>query len=252
MTHQHIYINNSYTNDQITKMKSKESDTIIQDNFLSQAEFDTLRQLINEIEYPEHGSTSKYAGSSYEYPPHGPIVKKILDDKLTDLIGPYKIDFFAWQEAIKPWKIHADLRWYKDKVPFKVILIPLDVISDNSNSKWADTYSITFKQRNYLRNNKNDNTGSTGNNDQSHWKKPIIDKSVEGCISGYSIDEKTHAEYLSHMPYDYLEGLEIDRIFHWKPRSIVIWDQTALHCADNFLRRDIKTKLSLIMMTNYV
>ena len=52
------------------------------------------------------------------------------------------------------------------------------------------------------------------------------------------------------MPYEYLEGLEIDNVFKWTPGSCVTWDQNQLHCADNFLANGIKTKLSLIFFTN--
>lgn len=245
----HVYLDNSYNNEQIRKMQSAESDSIIIDNFISQEELKTLRELINSVEYPETGGTSKYAGSSYEWPPYGPVMEEIFHNKLVDAIGPHQLDFFAWQEAIRPWKIHADLRWYADKIPHKVILIPLDVIGNNKD-KWDDTYSLTFKQRNYLRNCKNTGIGKKGNTDQSEWKRAYDDPNTENTVNGYSISHEIHEKYLSHMPYDHLEGLEIDKIYHWKPGSAVIWDQTMLHCADNFLARNIKTKLSILIMTN--
>ena len=52
------------------------------------------------------------------------------------------------------------------------------------------------------------------------------------------------------MPYEFMEGLEIDNIYKWTPGSCVTWDQNALHCADNFIKNNIKTKLSLIFFTN--
>jgi len=244
----HIYLENSYTEDQIKKMQTKDSPTKIVSDFISMDELKLLRELIDTVEYPEHGSTSKYAGSSYEYPPYGPLMEKIFDEKLVQHIGAHQLDFFAWQEAIIPWKIHADLRWYADKIPHKVILVPLDVISDSDN--WAETHSITFKQRNYLRNYPNTNKGSAGNTDQKSWKRPIDNPNTEGCISGYSINEDTWKEYMTHVPYEYLEGLEIDSVFKWEPGSAVIWDANQLHCADDFLARGIKTKLSILIMTN--
>ena len=42
------------------------------------------------------------------------------------------------------------------------------------------------------------------------------------------------------MPYEHLEGLTIDAIHHWKPKSLFYWDSTALHCADDFLSKKIK------------
>jgi hypothetical protein len=245
---QHVYLDNSYTDEQIARMQESDSGSWVIDDLISSSDLTELRKLIDTVEYPEHGSTSKYAGSAYEHPPYGPIMQEIFHDKLVSEIGDHKLDFFAWQEAIKPWKIHADLRWYADKIPHKVILIPLDVVADRTG--WADTYSITFKQRSYLRNNANSNTGQTGNTNQSSWKRPINQSNVEGCCDGYKIDEETWNTYMSHMPYDWAEGLEIETIYKWNPGSAVVWDQTQLHCADNFLARGIKTKLSILIMTN--
>lgn len=244
----HVYLHNAYTESQIAQMQSTDTDTIIVDNFINSDELSELRSYIDTIEYPEHGKTSKYAGSAYEHPPHGPRLKQLFHEKLLEHIGEYQLDFFAWQEAIKPWKIHADLRWYADKVPHKVILIPLDVISEQAD--WADTYSLTFKQRSYLRNNPNTNVGKKGNTDQKNWARAIDNPNTEGCINGYAIDKSTWQQYLSHVPYEDLEGLEIDKIYKWKPCSAVIWDADQLHCADNFLARNIKTKLSILIMTN--
>ena len=241
-------LDNSYTNEQIARMQARDSGSWVIDNFVSSSDLNKLRKIIDTVDYPEHGSTSKYAGSAYEHPPYGPIMKKIFYDKIVSEIGDHKLDFFAWQEAINPWKIHADLMWFADEIPYKVILVPLDVVGEGED--WTDTYSITFKQRSYLRNNANINKPKKPNSDQSSWKRPINQKNVEGCCDGYMINEETWNTYMSHMPYDWAEGLEIDTIFKWRPGSAVVWDQTQLHCADNFLARGIKTKLSILIMTN--
>lgn len=246
----HFYEKNAYTDEQIAKMQSTDTPTIVIDNFLSQEEVVELRNIIDTIEYPEHGKTSKYSGSAYEHEPHGPRIKQILDDKMKKVLGEYNLDFFVWQEAIKPWKIHADLRWYADKIPHKLMLIPLAVIDDNSS--WADTYTITFKQRNYLRSygkKEFPQESKRGNNDSKNWIRPIDHPNVEGCVEGYSIDKDTWQEYLSHMPYEHVEGLEIDRIYKWTAGSAILWDADQLHCADNFQARNIKTKLSMVIHT---
>ncbi len=231
-------------------MQQTDSSSGVVKDFISLDDVKLLREMIDTVEYPEHGKTSKYAGSSYEHPPYGPTIEKLLHKQLQKHIGDYKLDFFAWQEALKPWKIHADIRWHNNAIPHKVILIPLDVISDKH--EWEDTYSITFKQRNYMRNNPNTNSGSAGNNDQSKWKRPMDHPNTEGCTDGYAIDKDTWTQYMTHLPYEHMEGLEIDTIYKWQPGSAVIWDASQLHCADNFLARNIKTKLSILVMTNQV
>ena len=243
----HTYINNSYTPNQVKQMQSKDSASKTFHNFINEKELKILQGMIKDIAFPEIGKTSKYAGASYN-DPQGKILKKIFDQKIKNIIGNYELDFYAWQEAIIPWKIHADLRWYPDKVPYKVILIPLDVVSDQPT--WKDTYTVAFKQRNYLEGNKNTNEGEKGNTDQTDWKRPCTKPGTVNLVDGFKISKSQHEKYFSHMSYQFLEGLEIDNLFKWTPGSCVVWDQNQLHCADNFLKNNIKTKLSLIFFTN--
>ena len=243
----HKYIDNKYTENQVKRMQSADGRSKTFHNVISQEQLKYLQDIIKKIKYPEVGKTSKYAGASFR-DPVGQKIKEIFHKPLKKIIGEYELDFYAWQEAINPWKIHADIRWYKDKLPYKVILFPLDVISDSDS--WKDTYTIAFKQRDYLEGNSNSNKGQHGNTDQSEWTRPYENPGVHNLINGYSISEDEHKKYFSHMPYEHIKGLEIDNVFKWTPGSCVTWDQDQLHCADNFLANDIKTKLSLIFFTN--
>ena len=131
---QHLYIDNRYTDEQVSQMQSCDGPSKNYYDVLSQDELKILQEQITKIQYPETGKTSKYAGASYK-DPQGKIIKDIFNDKLEKIIGDHDLDFFAWQEAINPWKIHADLRWYPDKLPYKVVLFPIDVISDKKLGK---------------------------------------------------------------------------------------------------------------------
>lgn len=244
---QHSYIDNKFTPEQVIKMQSASGPSKTFHDVITQEELRFLQQEIKKISYPESGKTSKYAGASYN-DPQGKILKGIFDEKLKNIIGDYELDFYAWQEAINPWKTHADLRWYPDKLPYKVVLFPIDVISDQE--QWKDTYTIAFKQRDYLEGNSNDGKGYKGNTDQTTWSRPCENPGTHGLVEGYKISREEHELYFSHMPYDFLEGLEIDNVFKWTPGSCVIWDQNQLHSADNFINNNIKTKLSLIFFTN--
>ena len=228
----HTYLDNRYTQDQVKKMQAMDGSSETFHDFIDHDELEILQKMIKNIKFPEKGQTSKYAGASFK-DPHGVILEKIFHDKIKKIIGDYELDFFAWQEAIIPWKIHADLRWYPKKLPYKAILIPLDVVSDQDS--WKETHTITFKQRDYLESNNDSNKGKKGNTDQSDWKKPADKPGVHNLVKGFPISKEQHEKYFSHMPYDFLEGLEIDNIFKWRPGSCVIWDQNQLHCADNFL-----------------
>jgi len=251
---QHAYVNNSYLPEEVQSMKDGDLGSGVVRSFINSDELAFCRQEIENIkEWPEHGKTSKYLGASW-VDPLGQPLKEIFEDKLGNLLGDYTLDFFAYQEAIQPWKVHADIRWYDrpKHLPQHVVLIPLDVITngEENNNEWDDTYSIMFKQRNYLSNQKNTNKAELGNTDQKSWSRPCENPSAELFTEGYNIDKDVHKKYLSHMPYDWMEGLEIETIYKWEKMSCGHWDQNQLHCADNFLAKNIKTKLSLIFFTN--
>lgn len=243
----HKYLDKRYTPEQVKKMQSVERGSKTVNDFVDPQELQYLQKIIRSKKYAEIGKTSKYSAGSYN-DLEGRIIKHMFHKKILDAIGDYDLDFYTWQEAINPWKIHADIRWYSDRLPYKVLLVPLDVIGEGDY--WADTYTIAFKQWNFLEGNKNTNAGQFGNNDQSNWIRVYDQPGIHNLCNGFKITKDQHEKYFSHMPYEFLEGLEIDNLYKWTPGSCVIWDQTQLHCADNFHKKGIKTKLSLLFFTN--
>jgi len=238
---------NRYTKDQVQKMQSMDSASKTFHDVITEEQFKFVQNIIRKIKYPEVLKNSKYAPGSFR-DPIGQKIKQIFHEPLKKIIGEYELYSYVLQEAINPRNIHTDMNWYKDKLPYKAVLFPLDVVSDQDG--WKDTYTIAFKQRDYLEDNSNSNKGQHGNTEQSDWTRPYENPEVHNLINGYSISKEQHEKYFSHMPYEYLEGLEIDNIFKWTPGSCMTWDRNQLHCADNFLANGIKTKLSLIFFTD--
>ena len=250
----HFYHSKSFTKEQEATLRSVADVSFYQENFLTQEEFELCRKLVLSVtDWPEHGKTSKYWGFGIDNG-FGPQLTWLLK-KVQAIISNFELDFFAVQEAINPWKIHADIRWYEDRIPYKVVLLPMDVEPAGGPvpwDHWPDTATLSFHQRNFLSQwNRPGGPGGLGNNDQSAWVRPIENIQFEGIVPGYHISKETWEQYLTHVPYDHLEGLTIDKINMWLPRSIMCWDNTALHCADNFLAKNIKTKRSLMLFANY-
>ena len=247
----HYYHAKSFNEEQETTLRAIADVSFYQEDFLTQAEFDQCRELTLSVkEWPEHGRTSKYWGFG-EDNGFGPQLAWLLK-KVQTIVPNFELDFYACQEAINPWKIHADIRWYEDRIPYKVVLLPMDVEPMSGPvawDQWPETASLSFHQRNFL--TKWDREGGLGNTDQSEWDRPIDNIQFEGMVPGYHISKETWDQYLTHVPYDHLEGLTIDKINAWRPRSIMYWDNTALHCADNFLAKNIKTKRSLMLFAKY-
>ena len=217
-------------------------------DFFTEKEFNFCRKMVmHPIDYPEHGQVSKYWGFGWDTPT-GQLLKWIKP-KIDEIFDNWELDFFAIQEAITPWKLHADIRWYNNKIPYKVLLMPMDVEPMSGPvppSEWPDTYSATFHQRNFLsRWAGQDLTG----NSQTNWARPLDNNQYEEFVPGYHVTHETWQTHFSHFPYSHLEGLTLEGLHKWIPKSLVYWDNTSVHCADNFLANGIKTKRSLMLFT---
>ena len=49
-------------------------------------------------------------------------------------------------------------------------------------------------------------------------------------------DKNLYNKYMSHQPFEDLKGMEIEKVFKWKPGSLFIWDRVHIHSSDNFLK----------------
>ena len=247
----HEYQPKSFTPEQEERLRAAATPSGCVENFLTEEEFKFCRSLFDQpIEWPEHGQVSKYWGFGW----NDPVGQQLhwIKPKIDQIFLDWELDFFALQEAIAPWKIHADIRWYPDKLPYKVIILPLDVEPTTgpvSPDQWPDSYTLSFNQRNYL--SKWNKQLPITANDQGHpqWPRPCEAIQNENLVSGYHISCDFWEKYLTHVPYEYVEGLTLDKVHKWIPRSLVYHDNTALHCADNFLVNGIKTKRCLMLFT---
>jgi len=253
----HFYQYQSFSAEQDAMLRSTASNSCYYENFLTEKEFNFCRNMVMSVKkWPEIGTVSKYWGFGENDIP-GKQLKWLLK-KIQNLIPHLEVDFFAIQEAIDPWKIHSDIRYQNKKIPYKVILFPMDVEPMSGPvlpEQWPETSTISFHQRNFLSNNENKSKvhGKKGRhgNKQVDWKRPIENPQIEGLVPGYHIKKNIWQKYFCHIPYNFFEGLTIDTINPWKPKSMFYWDNTALHCADNFLSKNIRTKRCLMMFTHY-
>ena len=166
-----------------------------------------------------------------------------------DAIVPaeWELDFIALQDTPDPWRIHIDLAWNADKLPYKVLLVPVEVLPESGPvdpNNWPDVYTIIFNQRNFLSNCKPLPPGSS-------WIRSINDPSVENLETGFHITKEFWQQYLTHVDYEDLEGLTVETLLPWKPRSVLYWDTSVLHIADNFIKNKIKTKKSVIFFIRH-
>lgn len=69
--------------------------------------------------------------------------------------------------------------------------------------------------------------------------------------SNAQFDKKLYDKYLSHQPYEDLKGMEIKKIFKWKPGNLLTWDRVYIHSSDNFIKnKNIESKAFIAIFTS--
>ena len=71
----------------------------------------------------------------------------------------------------------------------------------------------------------------------------------EHIINDEPFDYEEYKKRLTHLDYDSLQSLKIQKIFTWKPGSALIWDRVTLHASNNYMVDGVKNKLGLAIFT---
>lgn len=212
------------------------SEPISLENWLSQ---DEINILIDEF----HNSKEKIHKNT------GPITVNIdfnkepfksLLDRLRIAIGDAEVTagFFFYTET--PHVIHNDDTFELPQV-FKGITIPLEYKGGTKHP-----YLCFFHQY-YLEGPAKFFNG--GCDYPVHYNKHVFDYSQVENTSEKEFPEIIHKMYLGHIKDEWLKGLSFDRALPWKPGNVLIFDSVQLHCASNFIKQGITSKLGISIFT---
>ena len=58
-------------------------------------------------------------------------------------------------------------------------------------------------------------------------------------------------KYLTHLKDEWLEGLSFNSAHSWRPGNAIVFDCCRLHCASDFTKKSIKSKLGISIFTKY-
>lgn len=133
-----------------------------------------------------------------------------------------------------PFHIHTDNG--KENEPDFNILIPITCDSKFSTILFDQTYSgyaSHFRK------------GSLGH----YLDRPVYNEvkyDFEGVENLWPsvFDEDMYMNYLTHMPYEWFDGLSVNQIFHWTLGSHLKFPCNQLHCSGNF--NGVKEGLTLL------
>lgn len=62
---------------------------------------------------------------------------------------------------------------------------------------------------------------------------------ITNYVEDYAIDVDTYNQYLSHIDYESIKGLKIEKIANWRLNDCIIFPRTQLHCASSSHREKV-------------
>jgi hypothetical protein len=230
------------TLEQINRIKERIINPYVVNEFIS---YNDVRYLISlfESQKVEPNKVYKNTGPiTLDIQPfiEDTIVKKILT-RIQDEIGPYEITagFFFWTNY--PHIIHNDDTYELPDNVYRAVTIPLEI-------EGTATPSLCFFDQFYFHGPAKFFNGST--DIPTYYNKQVYDyQDVDGVLDKVVIDESTRVTYLTHLKHSWLKGLSLWGVLPWKPGTALIFDSNRLHCASDFRKQGIKSKLGISIFT---
>jgi hypothetical protein len=230
------------TNQQIQSIKKRVSDPFCVESFLAPAEVDHLIQLHDLADnkdrtFKNTGPVTLNLNQFYE----DPVVARILAS-LVQHIGEYQITTAFFFYTPTPHIIHNDDTFELPETVHKAITLPLKL------EGFSGVYpKLCFFDQFYFHGPAKFFNGST--NVPTFYNAQVYDYAeVDGIVNvPFESDEE-----LSHLKSSWLEGLSLHSAIEWRPTNALIFDSTRLHCASDFRKVGVKSKLGISIFTKSV
>jgi hypothetical protein len=236
------------TLEQITKIKQSIESPYSIKNFISEQEITHLINLYDTIDDCPDGYELKIKKNT------GPVtlnIKILLNDKVLSsvierlkvIIGDFEITAGLFFKTDYPHIIHNDDTFELPDTVYKAITIPLKAYGDNV-LKYPD---LCFFDQFYFQGPakffKNESHIDT------FYNKQVYDYSEIDGIVDFPFDNNLYLKHFTHLKPQWLDGLSYHSSLEWKPGNALIFDSTRLHCASDFRKLGIKSKLGISIFT---
>lgn len=218
---------------------SRFTDVIYVDKFLQPEEISYLIDLFDKSETKIYKNTGPVTCNSIKQDP----IIKVIAERLKPLIGDFKIYSASFFNVKFPHIIHND----DDKslpLTYKAITLPLKLEYARENKELPN---LCIFDQYYL-----EGPGKFFNGDKeipTYYNRQIYEYSEVQNKSTALISEEIKAKYLTHLKPNWLDGLSLNSMHPWLPGSAIIFDALKLHCASDFRRLGIDSKLGISIFT---
>ena len=234
---------NMRSQNQIDTIKKTFSNPHLVDNFVTPED---IKHLINL-----YGSDDPHQPKVYKNT--GPVtldLHKYLNDPVVDsimkrielVIGKFEMTagFFFFTDY--PHIIHNDDLFELPDTTYKAITIPLRLDGESN-----EAFLCFFDQHYFHGPSKFFN----GEKDiPTYYNKQIYEyNQVDGLLSNGVISDEIYKKYFTHIKRKWLEGLSLHSVLPWTVGSCLIFDSLQLHCASDFRKHGIKSKLGISIFT---
>lgn len=227
---------------QIEKIRSRFENTKLIENFLDHNE---IAHLIDLYENSDKEKIKKNTGPitlNINDQLKDKVLSKIFDN-LKTFIGQYEVTAAFFFKTDYPHVIHNDDTYELPDEVYKGITIPLKLYGENIldfprlcffNQCYFHGPAKFFKNEKFV---------------ETYYNQQIYDYIDVDGITSEEFDKEIYYKYFTHLKYEWLQGLTLQSTVKWNPGSAIIFDSIRLHCASDFRKLGIKSKLGISIFT---
>lgn len=214
--------------------KTVNGKSVINDKIFNAEELAAVVKYLSKL--PKKSHRLAYAGITEEHILY-PWFYRHVFSKLCSLVDkPMRLLTGNLIHEDIPQKLHSDYYYKTLGEPYRAFLIPISV--EHDTIRVAETHTIVF--------NESDTYVAPVNQEEKIWNRTNW-KQTRTPKSNNALQYK--AQHLSHIPDDDLECLTVENVIQWQLGSVLHWDETLLHCSDNFTNNGIQSKQAIVIHT---
>jgi len=226
------------TCEQIAKIKKTITDPCSIQDFLSVEEVSYLLELFDNAQEKTHKNTGPITVDLQPY--FSDTVVATIIEKLKDHIGDFTITSALFFQTDYPHIVHNDDTFELPDGVYKAITLPLKL------NGFSEQYpKLCFFNQFYFHGPAKFFNGSE--EVPTYYNKQVYKYTdVENTVD---VPFQDHNNYFSHLKSQWLQGLSLQSALDWIPGNAIIFDSVRLHCASDFRKLGITSKLGISIFT---
>lgn len=213
------------------------------ENFLSPDDIAELIKLFHSKDNKVEKNTGPVTSDITEEFKTHPVLKRIYE-QIKQEVGECVIYTSFFYKVNIPHLIHND----DDKlgpVVYKAFTLPIEIEYENENTGYP--YLCMFDQ--YYLEGPSKFFGGSKIDIPTYYNAQVYEYSQVQNTTDKPFPTDVYLTYMTHLRPFWLKGLSFKSALEWKPGNAIVFDCVRLHCASDFNKQGIKSKLGLSIFT---